>query len=136
MLKDILDALAKVKSRPLLVVFTALAMSTFLTGGGPVKDPFSAETFALPILVLIADVMVIAWVLFVRNLNSRLSEHDHANWGPVLGGTVLAFCISVTFWYVSNFPDPITLKLLGNLGFIRLFALYLFSIETINITRR
>ncbi|MFJ3119595.1 hypothetical protein ACIPI6_23975 [Pseudomonas protegens] len=136
MFKDILEVFGKVKSRPLLVVFGALAMSTFLAGGGPIVDPFSAESFALPVFVFFADVMVIAWILFVQNINGRLSENDHANWGRVLGGTILAFCLCVTFWYVSNFPDPISLKLFGSSGFIRLFMLYLFAIETINIDRR
>ncbi len=36
-----MDALGKVKSRPLLNVFLALAFSTFMEGGGPLKDPFS-----------------------------------------------------------------------------------------------
>lgn len=47
MLKDFLDALRKNKSRPLLVVSTALAMSTFGPGGVD-QGPFSAESLALP----------------------------------------------------------------------------------------
>ncbi|TVT83973.1 hypothetical protein [Pseudomonas sp. H3(2019)] len=135
MLKEFFDALGRVKSRPLLVVFTALAVLTFTPGAGPIRDPFSVASFALPFFVFAADVAVGSWVLFVRKLNSRLADHDHASWGPVLGGTALAFCLCVSFWYVSNFPDPFNLKLFGNVVFVRMLALYLFAIETININR-
>jgi hypothetical protein len=133
--KDILDALGKIKSRPLLVVFAALAISTFTPGGGPINYPFSAMSLMLPILVMGTYVIIISWVLFVHLLNSKLSDYDLASWGPILGGSLLSFCLCVTLWYVSNVPDPISIKLLGTAGFIRLFALYLFAIETINIKR-
>lgn len=135
MIKDFLDALGKVKSRPLLIVFAALAISTFEPGGGPIKDPFSADTLALPFFVMFAYVAIVSWIIFVHGLNSRLADHDLANWGAILGGSTLAFCLCVTFWYVSEVPEPMTLKLLGTAGFIRIFFLYLFSIETINIER-
>lgn len=48
MFKELLDALGKIKSRPLLNVFSALAFSTFMEGGGPLKDPFSATSLLLP----------------------------------------------------------------------------------------
>lgn len=48
MLKELLDALGKIKFRPLLNVFSALAFSTFMGGGGPVKDPFSVKSLLLP----------------------------------------------------------------------------------------
>ncbi|QVW21929.1 hypothetical protein KJF94_18805 [Pseudomonas hormoni] len=134
-IKDLLDALGKIKSRHLLIVFAALSISTFAPGGGPIANPFSAISFMLPFLVIAAYVIVISWVLFVHQLNSGLADHDLASWGPVIGGTLLAFCLSVTFWYVSNVPDPINVKLLGTSGFTRMFALYLFAIETININR-
>jgi len=133
--KDLLDALGKVKSRPLLNVFAALAISTFAPGGGPVRDPFAVTSLLLPILVFGASVLVISWVRFVNFLNSRLADHDLFSWGPYLGGTALAFCLCVSFWYVSNVPDPINLTLLGSVGFVRMFALYLFAIETIGIKR-
>lgn len=135
MLKDFLDALGKIKSRPLLIVFAVLAMSTFDPSGGPIKDPFSASSLFLPFLTAFSFVLVVSWSMLIRRLNSSLSDYDSANWGVLLGGTILAFCLCVTFWYVSNNSDAINLKLLGNEGFIRLFALYLFGIETINIQR-
>ncbi|TNF78760.1 hypothetical protein FGE05_27960 [Pseudomonas sp. ICMP22404] len=135
MFKDILEALGKVKSRSLTIVFLALALSTFLEEGGTIAHPFSASSLILPILVVVASVVVIAWVQFINRLNSYLADHDHASWGPITGGGILAFCLSVTFWYVSSVPDPINLKLLGTPNFIRMFALYLFAIETINIDR-
>lgn len=135
MLKDLLDALGKVKSRPLLNVFAALAISTFAPSGGPIRDPFSGTSFLLPVLVFGASVLIISWVHFVNFLNSRLSDHDLFSWGPYLGGTALAFCLCVSFWYVSNVTAPINLALLGSVEFVRLFALYLFAIETIGIKR-
>lgn len=135
MIKDFLDALGKVKSRPLLIVFAALAISTFAPEGGPLENPFSAGSLALPFFVMFSYVAIVYWVLFVRGLNSRLTDHDLANWGPILGGSVLSFCLCVTFWYVSHVPDPMSFKLLGSEGFVRIFFLFLFSVETINIER-
>lgn len=135
MFKELMDALGKVKSRPLLNVFLTLAFSTFMEGGGPLKDPFSVASLLLPVFLMIASVLVLSWVLCVNYLNSRLADHDHFSWGPYLGGVVLAFCLCVAFWYVSTFPDPFNLKMLGNVEFIRMFTLYLFAIETINIKR-
>lgn len=135
MLKDFLDALGKIKSRSLLVVFAALALSTFMPEGGPLKNPFSVGSLTLFFFVIFAEIMVICWMSVVHHLNSRLADHDLASWGPYLGGTVLAFCLCVTFWHVSSTPDPVNLKLLGTEGFIRVFALYLLAIETINIKR-
>ena len=135
MFKELLDALGKVKSRPLLNVFSALAFSTFMEGGGPLKDPFSVTSLLLPFFLMIASVLVLSWVLCVNYLNSHLADHDHFSWGPYLGGVILAFCLCVIFWYVSSFSDPINLKILGSVEFIRMFALYLFAIETINIKR-
>ncbi len=135
MVKDFLEALGKVKSRPLLIVFAALAMSTFAPGGGPLKNPFSASSIVLPFLVMFSDVAIISWVLFVRRLNSRLADNDLANWGPILGGSLLSFCLCVILWYMSHVPDPMSFKLLGAEGFVRIFFLFLFSVETININR-
>lgn len=135
MFKEILDVLGKLKSRPLLNIFSALAFSTFMDGGGPVKDPFSVTSLLLPIFLMISSVLVLSWVFCVDYLNSHLASHDHFSWGPYLGGTVLAFCLCVFFWYVSSFSDPINLKMLGSVEFIRMFALYLFAVETINIKR-
>lgn len=133
MVKDILDALGKVKSRPLLIVFGALAMSTFAPEGGPLKNPFSAGSLALPILVMFSYVAIVSWVLFVQSLNSRLADYDLASWGPFLGGSALSFCLCITLWYVSHVPDPMSFKLLGSEGFVRVFFIFLFSVETINI---
>lgn len=135
MVKDFLDALGKVKSRPLLIVFAALAMSTFASGGGPLKNPFSAGSLALPFLVIFSHVAIVSWVMFVHGLNSRLADHDLANWGVVLGGSVLSFCLCITLWYLSHVPDPVNFSLLGSDGFVRVFFLFLFSVETINIKR-
>lgn len=135
MVKDFLDALGKVKSRPLLIVFAALAMSTFAPDGGPLKNPFSASAIVLPFLVMLSYVLIISWVLFINGLNSRLADNDLASWGPMIGGSFLSFCLCVILWYVSHVPDPMSLKLLGTEGFIRIFFLFLFSVETINIGR-
>lgn len=135
MFKDLLDALGRIKSRPLLNVFAALALSTFIDGGGPIKEPFSVTSLLLPFFLFFASVMVVSWVHCVINLNSRLADHDSFSWGPYLGGVVLTFCLCVVFWYVSNVPDPINLKLFGSVEFVRMFALYLFAVETMNIKR-
>jgi uncharacterized BrkB/YihY/UPF0761 family membrane protein len=135
MVKDFLDAVGKVKSRPLLIVFAALTISTFTPGGGPLKDPFSAASLALPFFVFFSYVAIVFWVLFVRVLNGRLADHDLANWGTILGGSVLSFCLCITLWYLSHVPDPMSFKILGSEGFVRVFFLFLFSVETINVKR-
>ncbi|NTZ96899.1 hypothetical protein FCH79_16580 [Pseudomonas koreensis] len=135
MFKELLEALGRVKSRPLLSVFAALAFSTVVEGGGPIKDPFSVTSLLLPFFLMVSSMLIVSWVLCVNSLNSRLADHDLFSWGPYLGGTILAFCLCVAFWYVSNVPDPINLKLLGSVEFVRMFALYLFAVETINIKR-
>ncbi|WP_339430493.1 hypothetical protein [Pseudomonas sp. EA_65y_Pfl2_P78] len=135
MFKDILDALGKIKSRSLTVVFSALALSTFFEEGGAIAHPFSVSSLMLPLLVMAATVFLLAWVRLINRLNSYLADHDQASWGPLFGGGILAFCLAVTFWYVSSVPDPLNLKLLGAPSFIRMFALYLIAIETINIER-
>lgn len=135
MFKEILDALGKIRSRSLTIVFIALAISTFAENGGPIANPFSMISMVLPFLVFFASLLLICWVDLIHRFNSRLADHDQASWGPMLGGSLLAFCLSVTFWYVSNVPEPLSLKLFGTPNFIRLFALYLFAIETINIGR-
>lgn len=135
MVKDFLDAMGKVKSRPLLIVFAALAISTFTPGGGPLKDPFSAASLALPFFVFFSYIAIVSWVLFVSFLNGRLEDHDLANWGVILGGSVLSFCLCITLWYLSHVSDPISFKVLGSEGFVRVFFLFLFSVETINVGR-
>lgn len=59
MVKDFLDALGKVKSRPLLIVFAALAISTFAPEGGPLKTPLSAGSLALPFFVMFSYVAIV-----------------------------------------------------------------------------
>ncbi|MHC8379224.1 hypothetical protein ACYZT3_25480 [Pseudomonas sp. MDT1-16] len=135
MFKEILDALGKIGSRSLTSVFIALAISTFAENGGPIADPFSKISLVLPFLVFFSSLLLVCWVDLIHRFNSRLADHDQASWGPLLGGSLLAFCLTVTFWYVSNVPEPLSLKLFGMPNFIRLFALYLFAIETINIGR-
>jgi drug/metabolite transporter (DMT)-like permease len=135
MVKDFLDALGKVKSRPLLIVFAALAISTFVPGGGPLTNPLSVGSIALPFFVFFSYVANVCWVMFVHGLNSRLADHDLANWGVILGGSVLSFCLCVTLWYLSHTPDPMNFGLLDTEGFVRVFFLFMFSVETINIKR-
>lgn len=135
MLKDFLDTIAKIKSRPLLIVFSAIALTTFAPSGGPSTNPFTYESLAIPIVILLSDIAILYWVSFIRRLNSGLSEYDSASFGPFIGGSILAFCFCITFWYVANSPNPFSIKLLGSADFIRTFSLYLLAIETINIKR-
>jgi hypothetical protein len=135
MLKEILGVVEKTNTRPLLIVFVALALSTFDKKGGPLADPMSWKSLVLPVLVFISYTLVWMWIEFVHRLNDRLADNDIASWGPLVGCSVLAFCIVLTFWYLANHPDHISFSLLGDPGFVRLAALYLLAAETIKIER-
>ena len=108
MFKELLDALGKVKSRPLLNVFSALAFSTFMEGGGPLKDPFSVTSLLLPFFLMIASVLVLSWVLCVNYLNSHLADHDHFSWGPYLGERYWRSACALTFGTCRVFPTLLT----------------------------
>ncbi len=135
MLKDVLDWFSKVKTQPLLIVFLAIAISTFIPSPGPLENPFSMVSLVIPVFIGVAHLLVIVWVRFVNSLNMKLAEHDLGSWSMLFGGSGLAFCLCVVCWYVSHHPEPIALKILGEANFLRLFTLFLLSAETIKLPR-
>lgn len=135
MLTEILGVVEKTPPRPLLIVFIALAISTFNRDGGLLANPFSAHALAIPILVSLAYAFVWGWVALVHRLNSSLADNDIASWGPLIGCSVLAFGILVTFKYLSTHPIGLSFALLAEKNFVRVCALFLFAFETIKIKR-
>lgn len=135
MFKEVMEWFLKIRSRPLLVVLMAVSISTVLLPINPLDDPFTLNSLLIPTFVLMAHIIVICWIAFIARLNSALSAHDSGDWGILIGGSGLAFCLCVTFWYAAHNADPLRLELLGQADFLRLITLYLLSVETINVPR-
>lgn len=135
MLKDVLDWFFRAEIRPLLAVFLGITLTTYFPFPGPLDNPFSLVSATLPVLITVAHLLLGFWIEFVTGLNSKLSDLDRGDWGVLIGGSGLAFCLCVACWYVAHTPDPLSLKILVNADFIRLFTLYLLSMETLKIPR-
>lgn len=135
LLKDVLDWFFRAEIRPLLTVFLGITLTTFIPGPGPLNDPFSLISATIPLLIATAHLLVGFWIQFVRGLNYRLTDLDRGDWSMLIGGSGLAFCLCVAAWYVSNTPDPLSFNILADVDFIRLFTLYLLSMETIKVPR-
>lgn len=135
MFKEIMEWFLKIRSRPLLVVFMAVSISTMVLPINPLDDPFTLNSFLIPTFVLVAHIIVTCWIAFIARLNSALSAYDSGDWGILIGGSGLAFCLSVIFWYAANNANPLRFELLGQADFLWLITLYLLSVETINVPR-
>ena len=135
MLKDILGVVEKVNTRPLLITFLALSMTTFLRAVNLLAEPLSWYAVLLPFFVLLAYGLVWSWISFVHNLNAHLADSDITSWGPIIGCSLLAFCMLIAFSFLSSHPQGISFALLAAPNFIRVCALILLSVETIKISR-
>jgi hypothetical protein len=135
MLSEILGIVEKTNTRPLLLAVGALALSTVNLETSLLTDPLSWRALALPILVVLAYLAVWLWQDLVFRLNSNLSDNDVASWGPLLGCTILAWCLAATLAYFARNPSGPSWALLGEANFVRLLAGYLLAIETIKIKR-
>ncbi|MCY1433688.1 hypothetical protein D3C76_878910 [compost metagenome] len=131
MFKEVIEAQTKISTRRWLSIVGALAISTYIPGGGPLKDPFSASALVLPLLVLFVAVLFECWRLIIIRINLMCRDDGSSGWGIGVGVSILTWCLCVTAWHVANVPDPFTIKLLGSEGYIRTFAVYLFAIEAI-----
>ncbi|MGE8113854.1 hypothetical protein [Pseudomonas sp. NPDC086566] len=134
-MKDVLDWFAKINSRSLLIVFLALTLLTVFPEYSPLDDPFSIAALSVPGAMLMSYPLVVGWLIIIGRLNLSLSEGDHANMGIFIGGSGLAYCLCILGWYISNTPDPLNVKVLGDVGFVRLFTLYLLSVVTMQVPR-
>lgn len=135
MLAEILGAVEKTNTRPLLIAFVALSGMS-LAGSELFHDPISwGFLLLLPVAVAVADVLVFLWGDGVTRLNAGLRENDIASWGPFIGCAVLALCLQITFRYLATHPEGLTFSLVAEPGFIYLCSLYLLALETLKIKR-
>ncbi|KYC14112.1 MULTISPECIES: hypothetical protein [unclassified Pseudomonas] len=134
-MKDVLDWFTKINSRSLLIVFVALTLLTAFPEFSPLDDPFSIAALSIPSAMLMSYLLVIGWLITIGRFNLSLPEGDYANMGVFIGGSGLAYCLCILFWYVSSTPDPLNVKILGDVGFVRLFTLYLLSVVTMQVPR-
>lgn len=134
-MKDILGWFGKINSRSLLVVFVALTLLSVFPEASPLANPFSLVSLSVPIAIMMAHFFVVGWLIFIGRLNLGLPERDLANMGVFIGGSGLAYCFCILFWYISRTPDPLNVKILGDVGFVRFFTLYLLSVVTMQVPR-
>jgi hypothetical protein len=59
-----------------------------------------------------------------------------ASWGPMIGCSILAFCLLVVFSYLSVHPQGVSFAILADPNFIRTSTLLLLAVETIKIQKR
>lgn len=135
MLAEILGVVEKTNTRPLLISFVALSFISVGTKGKILADPFSLELLLLPASAFLAYGLIFGWIFIVQWLNSGLSDYDLGSWGPLIGSTILAFCLLMVFSYLATHPDGIGFSLLGNPYFLYLCTLFLLAVETTKITR-
>jgi len=135
MLKELLGVVEKTNTRPLLVTFFALSMATASSNDTLLTNPFSWQLILLPFAVFLAYGLVWGWVYLIHSMNSTLADNGVASWGPMIGSTILAFCLLVTFSYLSSHPQGLMFSLLGESGFIQVCSLFLLAAETIKIHR-
>ncbi|GHD81828.1 hypothetical protein ACFSQE_07595 [Vogesella fluminis] len=135
MLTEILGVLEKTNTRPLLIALSTLSFMVRSTDGAILADPFSWDLVALPILGLVAYATVFAWIYMIHRMNLRLSENDIASWGPIVGGSLLAFCLLVAASYFSKNPQGLSFTVLAQPNFIYFCTLTLLAAETTKIRR-
>lgn len=133
MIKEILGAIEKVNSGPLLVTFLGLSLASFCGIYRPFEGVISAQTLGLAALVFVAFLLLIGWVTLVVHLDVGLEDEDPVRPGALIGCILLAFSILITFFYLASHPQGLALSLLGEPGFVRLCTLYLLAIETMKI---
>ena len=135
MLKEIFGVAEKANTRPLLIVFAALSLATLQEGAQLLKDPFQWSALMLPIAVFSAFGVVWGGFVVLHRLYAALPDNDIMSWGPVIGCSILAFCLLVSFQYLSTHPQGLSFELLSAPGFVRLLMLYLLAVETIKVRR-
>lgn len=135
MLAEILAVIEKANSRVLLFIFVGLFFYSFLGDGEVIADPLSYNGLSLLIFIVWAYGLTGIWFELIEKMNDSLPENDMASWGPIVGGTILAFCLLVTFSYLARNPQGLTLSILAKKNFLRLCTLYLLGFETIKIER-
>jgi hypothetical protein len=135
MLSEIFSFLEKANTRTFLFIFLGLSIYTLYGDGDSIVDPLSINSLSLIIIIPFSFLLVALWVEMIDNFNVRLSESDMMSWGPVIGGTILAFCILTTLSYLSTTSTGLTFSLIAKKNFIRLCTLYLLGLDTISISR-
>jgi hypothetical protein len=135
MLTEILGVIEKTNTRPLLTAMITISLLIHITEGTILVDPFIPELILLPILGFFADALLYLWIYFIHLMNSRLQENDTASWGPLIGSSLLAFCLLLAFSYLSSHPKDLSLSLLAQPNFIYLCTAFLLATETNKIRR-
>ena len=110
MLKELLGAVEKPNGRPLLIVLVAISMVVVAPADHTLlTEPLQPALLALPIAVMFAYGLLWIWFSCVHNLNHRLQDNDIGSWGPILGCSVLAGCLLVSFNYLATHPQGLSL---------------------------
>lgn len=135
MLTEVLGVVEKANTRPLLIAMTTLSLLVRATGGAILGDPFTWALVVILPLGVMAYVLVIGWIYMIQGMNARLPENDMASWGPIIGSSLLAFCLLLTFSYVSSHPEGLSLSLLGEPDFVYVCTVFLLATETAKIRR-
>jgi hypothetical protein len=135
-LKEALDILDKVDTRPLLTAFGGLSLCEVLTSWASFSDPLSSgQMLLLGGCVVVAFALVWIWIKLVMDMNVKLREGDIVSWGPMLGAILLAGCVRIAFSYLSSHPQGLTFALLGEPNFIYFCTLFLLAAQTLKIRR-
>jgi hypothetical protein len=133
-LKEALDILDKVNTRPLLTAFCGLSLSELLASWASFSDPLSwGRMLLLAWCVFFAFALVWVWIYLVMSMNSRLRSGDAVSWGPMLGSILLAGCVRIAFSYLSAHPQGLTFALVGEPNFIYFCTLFLLAAQTLKI---
>lgn len=135
-LKEAIDILDKVNTRPLLTAFGGLSLSELLVNETAFPDALSWERMLLLAwCVFFAFALVWGWIYMVMQMNSNLKDNDIVSWGPMLGAILLAGCVRIAFSYLSVHPEGLTFALLGEPNFIYFCTLFLLAAQTLKIRR-
>jgi hypothetical protein len=118
------EFLEKPRSQPLLYVFLSISLLTLYKDFDLLANPISWRLLLLPVSVLVSYLLVYWWKSLIWRINSRLSENDIGNWSPLIGCSILALCVLITFSSIANDPGILSFKLMAEPNFFRLSALY------------
>ncbi len=128
MIKVVSETIRGIKPFFLLVIFFILStLAYFEKELGLFANPISIYTFLIPFIGLLAYVAAWSWIFFVIRARDVLSKEDLLNFGYLLACSLMVLVVLITFSYIANNYETLSLAILIKPEFIYTCALFLMA---------
>lgn len=134
MVTEILSILEKFNSKPLLLVFLSISLSSLKPEHILMSQ--TLENWVILIFSIILSYLILmGWSTFIKWLNKRLYSEDISDIGPFFGVIFLTIFVVIVLTFLGNISEPLTFQILREEGFIWTASLLLFALESMKLSR-